>query len=776
MIMMSDSGQTLLVMHSNGKSWIELGKEGTIDMFSTNSVNIRTKGDLNLHADRDININAKRSLNMYAENIKVEAEKSMTLRTGQNFEGYTAGKFTIKTDGAMSMFSSGDASYASGATTYINGGPTIKLNTGSTSTSPEIVPILKQNQYTDTVFSSSKSWITPGPTPVPSITSRLTTHFPYEEAGKGVDVTVDDVVPSTAPTPTTNVQAANTSAPPTPQAPVSLSAVATVPNTPAVSIAGNSIINAATVAATVSQNKAYVSSMTIEQLQKSKAIPGTPGITFSQLEKVELIKPGAVVLVEARVAQGLPLKLAAPAGMWTGGQGVDSVAALTQNVSAQIGVATTNMQLGATDLHVAGVLTGLESATQITGVVNAAGLNGAPAVAALLSSAPKIPSILGEASSITSSISAGNFASGLINSIKLGATSLLGGITGLAGQLQDAGRKAFAGAEASIGKLKANKPNVLGTSGTVQETVKSPLTLAIEDIEQAKAAAFSAYRAVNEARMSNKELQSAESLAALQAAEAALAQATQKAMQSNKNGLETLGKWKNERASSTATTSGAANQISILPALGDRVAGTTSLLKNLGDKLKNPSALAGNILSNLSTTLTGMANGYIDNIKQQVGAVTGRLTDIGTKISNLSSSSSSIMTNIKKLTSSIGNSGTDNIATSATGTYNSAAISTKAAQLLGDNRVPPPAFGQSTVTIAPNEYLASQTKLKQELADLESLRTSQSLALSIQMDVYSRTNNPSILSEITAMRQNLEQTDAKIVSAQTAFSALLSSK
>jgi uncharacterized protein (DUF2345 family) len=62
---MSDDGQCLHIIHANGQSWVELGKEGTIDMYATNSVNIRTQGDLNLHADNNININAKNDLNIY---------------------------------------------------------------------------------------------------------------------------------------------------------------------------------------------------------------------------------------------------------------------------------------------------------------------------------------------------------------------------------------------------------------------------------------------------------------------------------------------------------------------------------------------------------------------------------------------------------------------------------------------------------------------------------------------------------------------------------------
>ena len=86
-ITMSDDGQTLFIIHSNGQSYIELGKEGTIDMYSTNSVNIRTQGDLNLHADNNININAEKNINIRAkENLVLNSEKETNIRVGTDFK------------------------------------------------------------------------------------------------------------------------------------------------------------------------------------------------------------------------------------------------------------------------------------------------------------------------------------------------------------------------------------------------------------------------------------------------------------------------------------------------------------------------------------------------------------------------------------------------------------------------------------------------------------------------------------------------------------------
>jgi hypothetical protein len=66
---MSDDGNCFYICHANGQSWIELGQNGTIDLYSTNSVNVRTQGTLNLHADKDINMYAGGS-------IKVEGQRS----------------------------------------------------------------------------------------------------------------------------------------------------------------------------------------------------------------------------------------------------------------------------------------------------------------------------------------------------------------------------------------------------------------------------------------------------------------------------------------------------------------------------------------------------------------------------------------------------------------------------------------------------------------------------------------------------------------------------
>ena len=189
-ILMSDDGQTLFIVHANGQSYIEMGKEGTIDMYAMNSVNIRTQGDLNLHADNNININAKKDLNIAADNININAENNISYRSGGNFSGYTIGKYTIKVDGAMSMSAGGEGSYASGGIMYINGSK-INLNTGSTSVVPAVVPKIPIVAHTDTLFDATKGWAA-SPGYLLSIVSRAPAHSPWASANQGVNVTVNN--------------------------------------------------------------------------------------------------------------------------------------------------------------------------------------------------------------------------------------------------------------------------------------------------------------------------------------------------------------------------------------------------------------------------------------------------------------------------------------------------------------------------------------------------------------------------------------------------------
>lgn len=466
MIMMNDSIQSLFIIHANGQSYIELGKEGTIDMYATNSVNIRTQGDLNLHADNNININAMKDLNIAAENIRLESSKETTQFAGTTFKQQTKGNHTVKVDAAMSLSSKGDASMAAAGNAFLNGAK-VNLNTGSASLTPEAIKQQTLIAHTDTLYDSKKGYAA-APAKLQSIVSRAPAHSPWAAAGQGVNVKTDMSADSQLPpSPPPAVQVANASASPTPPAATSSAVSATAPVTKAAS----SSMNAATTSTVVSQmsvnaatgpvKDAVAQTAGVAEVEGTKvAVVGAVALTPTQMAEAGTIKPGADAVANKLIAEGKSLTEALPTNVFTGKDGVKSVGDLANNIPAQAGAATTLLSKAEGALKSTGLITGKESSIQTAGLVMSAataGINktmdfvksaiGGTGTAAGLSldSAKsglglKMPESLSAAmGSAKDLVSSGNFAANLSDK----SNSVLGGIPNIADDLKGAAAGAF---------------------------------------------------------------------------------------------------------------------------------------------------------------------------------------------------------------------------------------------------------------------------------------------------------------------------------------------
>ena len=186
-ITMSDSGNFFYIVHANGLAWFELGAQGTLDVYATNSINLRTKGDINLHADRDINMFAGRTINAKAmEDIKLQAEINLTIKAQENVALYSNTYVGIKSDGSLAL-QSADGSWAGGSALIFEAGG-IDLN------GPAAPEVATPNNITktildDTEFDTSTGWqvSTDG---LESIVTRAPTHEPYPYHNQGVDVEI----------------------------------------------------------------------------------------------------------------------------------------------------------------------------------------------------------------------------------------------------------------------------------------------------------------------------------------------------------------------------------------------------------------------------------------------------------------------------------------------------------------------------------------------------------------------------------------------------------
>ena len=496
-ILMSDDGQTIHIIHANGQSWVELGKEGTIDMYATNSVNVRTQGDLNLHADNNINMHAKKDLNIYAENITTNSDKKTNIKVGTDYATSVQGKTTMKTTGAMSLASSGEASFASSNLTFING-KKINLNTGEASTVPQDVPPITVNAHTDTLYDSQKGWAA-APAALLSITSRAPAHAPWASANQGVDVKINNDADANFPSnPSPAVQASNNAAT-TPATPVSPAVAATVPAVAAVSKTLDKNTTAAMVGqvATIAQsntavaaaikNGAGVVTNTVNGAVQQVAAIGKMAQTPQQLEAAGVLKTGAAALVNNLVQVGKTVQQALTPNLFTGKPGAETLTNYLNNPTAQVQTQVANFQSAQTQLTQAGLITGKESAGQLAGMVTAgatagiaATVNAVKSAAGALGTAISGPinalggaanKLLGSAQSL---INSGNFAGNLSSSITGGLSSITGSLNGLAKNLTGGAESLLNSAKGIAGSafaaIKNSFPNL--TAGVPQNLKK----------------------------------------------------------------------------------------------------------------------------------------------------------------------------------------------------------------------------------------------------------------------------------------------------------------
>jgi len=184
-ITMSDNGDCFYITNANGQTWIELGREGTVDIFSTNSVNIRTQGTINMHADKDINIFAGGTFNVRSQgDMHIETPRSMSLNATTELSVYSKSTIGIRSDGTLGL-QSNTGNWNSSGTLNLQGS-TINLNGGGAG-SVAAVQDLKLNRLADTRLETT-GW-TVVPQSLETIVTRAPTHEPYPYHGQGVNAT-----------------------------------------------------------------------------------------------------------------------------------------------------------------------------------------------------------------------------------------------------------------------------------------------------------------------------------------------------------------------------------------------------------------------------------------------------------------------------------------------------------------------------------------------------------------------------------------------------------
>lgn len=717
-ILMSDDGQTLFIIHANGQSYIELGKEGTIDMYATNSVNVRTQGDLNLHADNNININASKQLNISADTIAISSEKETTQKVGTDFSLFASGKYTTKVSGQMSYASGADASFYSSSVTYINGSK-INLNTGSSSLVPQEVKPIPVTAHTDTLYDSTKGWAA-APGKLLSIVSRAPAHSPWANANQGVDVKVNNNSSATLPTaPSPAVAAANASAG-VPTNPVTAAVASTVPGSSAISKAldknttGTMVGQLSTLAATGPAAAAVkLGAGVVNTANGAVAAVGQMAQSPAQLEAGGVIKPGSAALVNNLVQQGKTIEQALTPNLFTGKQGAENLTNYVNNPVAQVATQVTTFQQAQTALTSTGLITGKESGTQIAGLVMSAATAGVTntvnfvknAASSALGAVSGIAgvatgafnSVLGSASSL---MSAGNFAGNL-------ASTVTGGLSSIAGSLGGMAKGAIAGFAGLLDSAKGVAGSAFAAITGAFPTLQAGVPQNIKDI--------TAQGQVSAQAPSSNPLSGAlgavtGAIGLATGAAAGLIKTTLNATSNLSTGLGAMPGGANAVASIVNNATGAINSVPGVAAVTGLIGTASSVTSGISSLASvNPLASSGalnaatNIAGGLTTGLSDLKSGKLSLASlATAGLPAGAAAQLNSAISSLSS----------------GGAVPIKLPTVAINTNDRSQLTSQVTSLLGDAKIPVPNFAGNPATTGET---AGSTIIKNKLKEQSDL-------------------------------------------------------
>lgn len=407
-ILMSDDGQTLMILHSNGQSYIELGKEGTVDIYSTNSINMRTEGDFNIHADRDINLHAEEKINIKAKNINVNSTEEINLKSGKDFKLDVGQNYTAKVKAAIALNASGQASLTSSSQTFINGSR-VNLNSGNASLKAPAINDIALVAHTDTMFDKTTGW-SAAPGKLLSITSRAPAHCPWVGAGLGVDIKNSGNASDNLPQPaSSNVDKINSEANTAAPVPVAEASTATAPEGTEVSkslkkfdlgsllgaasavagiIGAKNLLKSSAGVTNQNPNATYgvnsalkAASNNVTQLGEIQPI--NPVVTLGvydrdpkSLVKSGVLKPGADTLVNTLAKSGKAVDEIIPTQLYAGAPGADNTISLSRSLEAQTISMVNSMKVAQQQLIETGLLRGNESKTQVAGILSAAAVLG----------------------------------------------------------------------------------------------------------------------------------------------------------------------------------------------------------------------------------------------------------------------------------------------------------------------------------------------------------------------------------------------------------------
>ncbi len=180
-ILLNDSEGIIYVGNSTGSVWIELGNQGTMDVFANDSINFRSK-NINFHADENIKFHSKG----YTQLV---SEQQMHLQSGDDFvissegdTGITTKKFSVTASGQMNLSGGATASIKASGIMAVSG--SLVMLQGPSLGSQSAKPVRPQQKLDAKYDSAQGKYVLSRDSVTTTTVDRLATHEPFVSHGE----------------------------------------------------------------------------------------------------------------------------------------------------------------------------------------------------------------------------------------------------------------------------------------------------------------------------------------------------------------------------------------------------------------------------------------------------------------------------------------------------------------------------------------------------------------------------------------------------------------
>jgi hypothetical protein len=101
-ILMHDSEDIFYIINKTGNAYVELTKNGSINVYGHQDFNLRTKGNINFHADANISIHSGNTLKIFAANTIMSETKDTKITSITDYQ-LNSGNLGLKSDTFISL-------------------------------------------------------------------------------------------------------------------------------------------------------------------------------------------------------------------------------------------------------------------------------------------------------------------------------------------------------------------------------------------------------------------------------------------------------------------------------------------------------------------------------------------------------------------------------------------------------------------------------------------------------------------------------------------------